>query len=112
MMTRNCGKPIPLRERAPAVPTRRTGTSGAPVTRRHARGASVPRTVAADGALREDCDCLSCIERLPHPCESEVVAAATLYPNRAETVEHPREQFGPPEFRLREETQFPRDRGP
>ena len=42
---------------------------------RHARGTSAPYTVAADGALRENRDSLSCLERLPHPRESELVAA-------------------------------------
>lgn len=58
---------------------------------RHARGTPVPRTVAADGALREDRDRLSSLERLLHPHEREVVAAATLNPNRAE---RPRQVFG------------------
>jgi len=72
----------------------------------------VPHTVAADGALRENYDCLFCLERLPHPSESDVVAAATLNPDCAESVEHPPKQSGLPEFHLSEETQFPRNRRP
>jgi hypothetical protein len=56
---------------------------------RQARGTPVPHTVAADGALRENRDCLSCIEHLPHPCESESIALATLNPDRAKPVKHP-----------------------
>ena len=65
-----------------------------------------------DGALGEDRDRLSCIERLLHPRESELVSAATLNLDHVEPVEHPCEQSGLPEFRLRNETQFPRERGP
>ena len=79
---------------------------------RHARGTPVPHTITADSALRENRDRLARLERLPHPRESELVAVATLNPDRAKSVEHPCEQSGPPEFRLREETQFPRDCGP
>src|SRR5207253_5550842 len=80
--------------------------------KRHARGTPVPHSVAVDGALWENCDCLSCFERLPHPCKSELVAAATHNPDCTKSVEHPREQPGLPKFRLPEETQFPRDRRP
>jgi hypothetical protein len=37
---------------------------------------------------------------------------ATLNRDCAEPADHPREQPGPPEFRLRDETKFPRDRRP
>ena len=41
---------------------------------------ALPYTVAADGALREDHDRLSCSERPQHPRDSKVVGAATLIP--------------------------------
>lgn len=59
--------------------------------KRHVCGAPVPRTVPVDSSLRKDRDRLSCIKCLPHPHERELVAAATLNPDRTEPVERLRE---------------------
>ena len=107
-MTRNRGKPILPRER-PVL----CGEANRHEWRaRHERcvcGALLPYTIAVDGTLRKDHDRLSCFKRLQHPRGSEVVAVATLDRDRAEPVEHPHEQSGSPELRLRDKTQFPRD---
>src|SRR6185503_14260056 len=78
----------------------------------NACGTAVPDAVSADGALGEDRDRLSFIERVPYLRERTLVAAATLNPDRAESIECPGEQSRSPEFRLRDETQFTRQRRP